>query len=53
MSGTPAISCSNKATSGYIYPLERAFIFVPKPVFHLRFDEIGHVNFSRGGGTTR
>jgi len=52
-SGTPAISCSFKAASGFLYPLERGFIFVYKPPIYIRFDEISHVNFARSGGNTR
>lgn len=52
-SGTPAIGCSFKAAAGYIYPLERGFIYVHKPPIHIRFDEIASVNFARGGGSTR
>ncbi|KYM92539.1 FACT complex subunit Ssrp1 [Atta colombica] len=38
--GTPAISCSFKAAAGYLYPLERGFIYVHKPPIHIRFEEI-------------
>lgn len=52
-SGTPAIGCSYKATAGYLYPLERGFIYVHKPPMHIRFEEISTVNFARSGGSTR
>ena len=52
-SGTLAISCSFKAAAGYLYPLERGFIYVHKPPIHIRFEEIASVNFARGGGSTR
>lgn len=52
-SGTPAIGCSFKAAAGYLYPLERGFMYVHKPPIHIRFEEINSVNFARGGGTTR
>lgn len=52
-SGTPAIGCSFKATAGYLYPLERGFIYVHKPPIHIRFEEIASVNFARSGGSTR
>ncbi|KAF7270248.1 structure specific recognition protein [Rhynchophorus ferrugineus] len=52
-SGTPAIGCSFKAAAGYLYPLERGFIYVHKPPIHIRFEEIGSVNFARGGGGAR
>lgn len=52
-SGTPAISCSYKAAAGFLYPLERGFIYIHKPPIHIRFDEIASVNYARGGGNTR
>lgn len=52
-SGALAISCSFKAAAGYLYPLERGFIYVHKPPIHIRFEEIASVNFARGGGSTR
>lgn len=52
-SGTPAVGCSYKAAAGYLYPLERGFIFVHKPPLHIRFEEISCVNFARGGGSTK
>nr|CAG4650014.1 EOG090X02Z1 [Sida crystallina] len=52
-SGTPAVGCSYKAAAGYLYPLERGFIYVHKPPIHIRFEEISSVNFARSGGSTR
>lgn len=52
-SGTPAVGCSYKAAAGYLYPLERGFIYVHKPPVHIRFEEISSVNFARSGGSTR
>lgn len=51
--GTAAVPCSYKAAAGYIYPLERGFIFIHKPPIHIRFEEIASVNFARSGGSTR
>jgi len=51
--GTSAITCSYKASSGLLYPLERGFIFVHKPPVHIRFDEIASLNFARGSTTGR
>ena len=48
-----SITCSYKASSGLLYPLERGFIFVHKPAVHIRFDEIANVNFARGSTTGR
>uniref|UniRef100_A0AAY4A0Y1 FACT complex subunit SSRP1 n=1 Tax=Denticeps clupeoides TaxID=299321 RepID=A0AAY4A0Y1_9TELE len=52
-SGSQCITCSYKASSGLLYPLERGFIYVHKPPVHLRFEEITCVNFARGTTTTR
>merc|ERR1712156_1026984 len=51
--GTPALICSHKAASGFIYPLERGIIFIYKPPIYLRYDEIKSVSFERSGGPTR
>jgi structure-specific recognition protein 1 len=51
--GTPALTCSHKAASGFIYPLERGLIFIYKPPIYLRYDEIRTVVFERSGGSTR
>ena len=51
--GTPALTCSHKAASGFIYPLERGLIFIYKPPIFLRYDEIRNVQFERSGGSTR
>jgi len=51
--GTPALTCSHKAASGFIYPLERGMIFIYKPPIYLRYDEIKSVSFERSGGSTR
>lgn len=51
--GTPALTCSHKAASGFIYPLERGLIFIYKPPIYLRYDEIKSVAFERSGGSTR
>ncbi|XP_067633597.1 FACT complex subunit Ssrp1 isoform X2 [Eurosta solidaginis] len=52
-SGTAAVGCSFKAAAGYLYPLERGFIYIHKPPVHIRFEEINSVNFARSGGSTR
>lgn len=52
-SETPAVNCSFKAAAGYLYPLEKGLIYVHKPPFHIRFEEIQYVNFARSGGSTR
>ena len=51
-----AISCSNRATNGYLYPLDKGFIFVHKPTIYIKFEGIASVNFARmtgGAGVSR
>jgi structure-specific recognition protein 1 len=52
-SGVQSVSCSYKAATGFLYPLERGFIFVHKPPVHIRFDEVSNVNFARSSGSNR
>merc|ERR1719239_115097 len=51
--GAQAVTCSYKASTGLLYPLERGFVFVHKPPLHIRFDEVAHVNFARSSGSNR
>ncbi|TRY50600.1 PH1/SSRP1-like domain containing protein [Cryptosporidium tyzzeri] len=44
------IRCSFKAQDGLLYPLNRSFIFITKPVILIRFDDILNIEFSRMGG---
>ncbi|KAF9189484.1 FACT complex subunit [Haplosporangium sp. Z 767] len=45
-----AIKCSMKANEGFIYPLDKSFLFIPKPPTFIPHSEIGSVTFSRVGG---
>ncbi len=51
--GSPALTCSHKAASGFLYPLEKGLIYIYKPPIFVRYDEIRHVVFERSGGSTR
>jgi len=50
---TPAVSCSYKAASGFIYPLERGLIFIYKPPIFVKYEDVQSINFARSGGTNR
>lgn len=50
---SPAISCAHKASAGYLYPLEKGFIWVHKPPIYIRFEEIDNVHFTRNDASTR
>jgi structure-specific recognition protein 1 len=49
--GQAGIACSLKASEGYIYPLEKCFMFVPKPNVYIPNSEIAFITFSRVGGS--
>lgn len=44
------IKCSIKASEGFLYCLEKAFMFVPKPATYIGFDQVQSITFSRVGG---
>jgi len=41
------LKCSIKASDGYLYPLQKSFLFVTKPVIHIRFEDVKSVEFAR------
>jgi len=48
-----AVKCSLKANESYLYPLDKSFLFIPKPPTLIAHSEIASVTFSRvGGGIT-
>ncbi len=52
-SGAKCYACSYKANAGFLYPLERGFIFVNKPALHILFSDISCVKFDRSNQGTR
>jgi structure-specific recognition protein 1 len=46
-------SCAFRQANGYLYPLEKGFVYIHKPPMYLRFDEIDNVHFARSDATTR
>jgi FACT complex subunit SSRP1/POB3 len=44
------IKCSIKASEGFLYCLEKAFMFVPKPATYIAYEQIKSVVLSRVGG---
>ncbi|OMJ66854.1 hypothetical protein SteCoe_36161 [Stentor coeruleus] len=46
---TSAIKCSVKASEGYLYPLQKSFIFINKPVIYIKFEDIRYIEFARIG----
>uniref|UniRef100_A0A1I7UL61 FACT complex subunit SSRP1 n=1 Tax=Caenorhabditis tropicalis TaxID=1561998 RepID=A0A1I7UL61_9PELO len=51
-SGTPAIQCSHKQNPGLLYPMEKGFLFIHKPVMYIRFEEISSCHFARSDAGT-
>jgi structure-specific recognition protein 1 len=44
------VKCSIKANEGFLYPLDRSFLFVPKPATYISFDNVAGLTLSRVGG---
>lgn len=44
------IKCAIKASEGFLYCLEKAFMFVPKPATYIAYEQTQSVTFSRVGG---
>lgn len=44
------IKCSIKASEGFLYCLEKAFMFVPKPATYISYEQCTNIVFSRVGG---
>ncbi|KAJ8599332.1 hypothetical protein CTAYLR_005365 [Chrysophaeum taylorii] len=47
------ISCSVKAKTGHLYPLEKSFVFIHQPTLVLRFEDISSVEFDRFNKASR
>lgn len=41
------VACSLKASEGYLYPLDRCFLFVTKPTVYIPYTEVSTVTMSR------
>ena len=39
--------CSVRASEGYLYPLQKSFIFISKPVLYIKFEDVLSIEFSR------
>ena len=48
--GQKAIKCSIKTSEGFLYLLEKAFMFVPKPATYYSYDNTQLITFSRVHG---
>ncbi|CAJ0598439.1 unnamed protein product [Cylicocyclus nassatus] len=52
-SGTPAVMCAHRQASGFLYPLEKGFLYIHKPPMYIRFEEVASVHFARSDVSTR
>lgn len=41
------VACSLKASEGFLYPLDRCFLFVTKPTLYIPYSEVSSVTMSR------
>jgi len=47
--GQAAVSCSLKVNEGYLYLLEKCFLFVTKPTVYVPYSDVSSVSISRAG----
>lgn len=50
--GGAAVRCVHKADDGHLYPLEKAFFFLPKPAIFIAHTDVAEVEFERGEART-
>uniref|UniRef100_A0A914YK65 FACT complex subunit SSRP1 n=1 Tax=Panagrolaimus superbus TaxID=310955 RepID=A0A914YK65_9BILA len=50
---TEAVTCSYKQSHGFLYPMDKGFMYVPKPPIYLRYEEVANVNFARSDVSTK
>lgn len=46
-----AVRCSCRAQDGHLYPLNRSFLYIVKPVIFIKYDDVVSVEFSRTSAT--
>lgn len=49
--GQAAVKCSMKANEGWLYCLEKSFIFIPKPTIYIPISHVRSVTLSRVGAS--
>jgi structure-specific recognition protein 1 len=48
--GQEGVKCSIKASEGFLYMFDKAFMFVPKPATYIAFENVISITMSRVGG---
>mmetsp|Transcript_82962 Transcript_82962/g.230438 ORF Transcript_82962/g.230438 Transcript_82962/m.230438 type:complete len:530 (-) Transcript_82962:315-1904(-) len=43
--GNSCVRCSNKTQPGFLFPMRRSMIFIPRPVIWIRYEEIEGIEF--------
>lgn len=51
--GQSCVKCGVKAQTGWLYFLKKSLIFIPKPVFYFKVEQIRKVEFSRLGANNK
>lgn len=51
-SGAKCVSCTYKASAGFLYPLERGFIYITKPPIYIHRDDVASCGFNRSNTAT-
>lgn len=51
--GQSCVKCGVKAQPGWLYFLKRSLIFIPKPVFYFKIEDIRKVEFNRLGANNK
>lgn len=48
----PAVKCSIKASEGLLYPLQKSFFFIHKPVIYVKYEDVRECEFARVSEST-
>ena len=48
----PAVKCSIKASEGFLYPLQKSFFFIHKPVIYVKYEDVKECEFARVSETS-
>uniref|UniRef100_A0A0N5A1H4 FACT complex subunit SSRP1 n=1 Tax=Parastrongyloides trichosuri TaxID=131310 RepID=A0A0N5A1H4_PARTI len=51
--GNQSIDCAYKQAAGFLFPLEKGFVYVHKPPMYIKFEDIQSINFDRSDLSTR
>ena len=46
------VKCALKSAQGYLFPLQKSFMFIHNPTIWIRYEDVQYVEFARYGGTS-